>query len=439
MSRLFNDTQPFSDITITDALPPEFGDATDRILSMMHTLFPYHRTLENQPGSMRELPAQIFDELAGNDIMRINKAPRGQAQERIISRIAKMVEENRPISMVALVGTAKFPDGDPEHNVADLADFGALQTIITINQRVQQVYAPGIVVRVYYEDAVGDWLFGEHSRVAQDFYYRSLEKLHNNIERQFGNPSFLVKETDVLRHLGLDYIEFCRRCEKIEPLILEYLMASEKVFADYIATTPYETWANAKRTLANSYDVFWQSFAEAHLKNLESYQALVKEGWQGFIPPEMRAFYWQRFSTNMNRSTTQDYEGRIRYMAHYYSSTLIKSQLRSVYAALPSDGAQNFDPEGALKVSFAGLAPGIPEAYQDVFQMRAFLNHKKRGGVDNCSAPWRGVGGLLIRGNGSVRVNMTPSRIFVHEEHTPAWIHLSRGGRLYAPLMVRRA
>jgi hypothetical protein len=171
--------------------------------------------------------------------------------------------------------------------------------------------------------------------------------------------------------------------------------------------------------------------------SLPSFKALEAEGWRGIIPPEMREFYLRRFATNAS-GVDPSRAGRLAYMARYYGSTLMKAQLASTAAEMETDAAHGFNPQQALKLALLGLAPGIPATFQDAYQMRAIPNFPKRGGVDNSTAPWRSVGGVLVREcQTRARVNITSSAQFDPEAHVPAQLALDSGGLVHAPIELR--
>ncbi len=415
------------------------GRIEDTILGAMHTLFPYGAPPPERHCAAADLPLEIHSALAGTQALRIQKAPSGEALKRNLTRIEAMVEAGQPISMFVLIGSAKFPDGTVEQNEADLADFAGIQTIMTLDQRVRSVYAPGTSVRAYYEDVVGDWLFGEHCWPAQERYWDTLKQLHTDTEAQFGhNPIHLVREESIMASLGVSLDDFRNRAEAHRLRFHEYLFESDEIMTEFIQATPYQTWDEARRQLGEAYPGFVQGFADKALLSLSSFKALQEQGWQGVIPPEMREFYLGRIANNAH-NIGEGREAWMTYMARYYGSTLLKAQLRSAVTPREEDASLGFNPQFALKLSLLGLAPGIPPAYRDAYQMRAVLNKPNRGGVDNSTAPWRAKGGVLVRECGEkARINITSTGRFDPTRHVPARLALVAGGVVNAPIEFRQ-
>lgn len=409
------------------------------IVGSMDRLFPYIAECPPQNCNGTDVPEAIHDALSGVQPLRIKKAPQGEAKERNLARIEAMVAADMPIPLMMLVGTAKFPDGSAEQNTADLADFGAIQTAIALDKRVRAVYPNGVSVRAYYEDFVGDWLFGDQCWPAQETYFDSLKQLHKDAGDQFGhNPIHFVREQDIMSKLGVDLSQFRDRADGHRIRFEEYLTDSEEVLEACLARTPYESWEEARNQLKANYPEFLDEVAGGALRSLPSFKALQEHGWEGIIPPEMREFYLRRFAQNVN-GIAPNRAARLAYMARYYGSTLVKAQLRSPATEMDGiDEAHNYTPQVALKLALLGLAPGIPTAFQDAYQMRAIANLPKRGGVDNSTAPWRCVGGILVREcKTQARVNVTSSANFNPDEHVPADLQLTSGGTVRAPIQFR--
>ena len=118
-------------------------------------------------------------------------------------------------------------------------------------------------------------------------------------------------------------------------------------------------------------------------------------------------------------------QAREDYYIHYLASTLTKAQLQTV-----THGMDNVD--FALKIPLANLPPGVPSAFQDAVAMRVFPNDSKRGLPDVCIAPWRGIGGLLVRDDNTMRVNMDPATHRTEGELVAAELFV--GSSLEAPV-----
>jgi hypothetical protein len=387
----------------------EYDEMHQKVYDCLTGLFPYSQE-EPPPDSItgKNPQERVWSALTGTSKMRIGKAPEGAAAERNLQKIEQMMGKGEPISLVSVIGTAKLPDGTPDQNHADLADFAAMQMVYMLDERVRAVYPQGIQVRYFYEDAVGDWLFGPNARESQDIYWEELQRMNTDLSASYGREVIhLVKETNMLELTSVKTSpEFIKECRKVEPLFKAYLEESQQLMDDFIQNfTTFESWDAARKNLGAEYANFWEDFANQHLRGLDSWKNLQAAGWNGLVPPEMRAFYVDRFATNANNSGSTIEELR-EYMAHYYASTLVKSRLKTPYLDIP--GEEHFNPKQAVKLAFIGLAPGIPPDFRDAIQMRAVINDSKRGGIDNSTAPWRGKGGILVikENNGELRVRV---------------------------------
>lgn len=394
------------------------------------TLYPYFTDNEGARTNVKlkddELKALALDALQGTSRIRMRGkiSPTGEIAN--LTLLEGPIRAREPIPVTLVYGTAKNPTGDLRDNLADMADFSAIHALMFLNQRLSGVYPPGMSARIYYEDAVGHWLFGDNETVrrAQEGYYYSLVAMLESMEAAYGHriPVKFVREIDILEGSGHSLHDFMQEAERLKPLFKAYLRDSDDLMEEHIIYSPYGTWAQAQRELGDGYQTYWKEFAEANLAGLESYKTLTEEGWNGYIPPEMRDFYFQRFRTNAQ--TVEDtYDGLVDHLARYDASALAKVHLRTARTLLPGE---NFNLNSALKLSLIKFPPGVPSSYDAVLQMRAILNHSGRGGVDTCTAPWR-VTGSILTDKSKARIEVTSTSGVAEGIRYPANAKLKRG------------
>jgi hypothetical protein len=391
-------TSGVSNLEYIEKCPPtEIGQSACKVFE---TLYPYLSTAEgiqvNRRSNDDQRTSDVLEALQGSSRIRMRGKLNQSGVEANLPHIAESVKRGEPIPLNLVYGTAKLPDvDDPRANCADIADFSAIHSLIYLNDRVKTVYPAGTVARVYFEDVVGYWLFGNNPAIkrTQDKYYYSLVGMMEGMEPIYGRPSIrFVRESDILESSGHSIEDFMTEARRLKPFFEAYLRESDELMEKRISNTVYGTWAEAQSQLGTDYARYWDNFAQSYIVGLDSYKALANEGWRGTIPPETRAFYFERFKTNA-QTVGGTYDALVSYLAGYDASALTKVHMGTTRNLLPGE---NFDLKNSIKVSLIKLPPGTPPTYDGVLQMRSILNHSGRGGADTCAAPWRITAGILV-------------------------------------------
>jgi len=293
----------------------------------------------------------IMNEMIGSRQIRQAGRPNPESEVAMRAIVRKCIEQDKPIPVLVVSGPKKPVVGAS----IDIAEISAMRMLSCLNKRVQQIHAPGVEFRIRLEDITGYYLEGHINGVRNSIeqYITDLTKLLRIFEWDFIKP---VRESTLMTEE-----QFSEKSDSIAGPILEYL---------------YD--------LEHSDQTQWEQ--------LKSFMKLRDIGWQGTIPPEMRAHYHARY---IHLFPESDEDARLKVMSRYFGSTLARYQL----------GATAVDPswESAFKINFAAPIPGIPKSLTStVLYYRTVLYSQSKRHMPY----WRTKGVLKL--NGKTRISLVP-------------------------------
>ena len=298
----------------------------------------------------------IMRAMMGSGQVRYGPKPSVESQALMREIVRWCIAEESPIPILVPMGPKK-----PAHGQSvDIAELSMLHTLARLRDRVQRYHPPGIDVRFRVEDFTGHFLESHVSgaRESMALYMTDFENLIELLGfRDFMTPR---RESDMVAALNIEDGEIERYVERLTQLFALYLVESTGL--------PTGDW-----------------------ENLQSYAELVKEGWQGVIPEEMRTYYRTRFERMYPEMTAI---GKTDLMATYFAVTLARR-------GFGYTGAEGYWGIGPFQINFVGMVPGTPRRLIStrLFYRTLPLCHSKR------HLPfWRSRGYLRV--NGEVRMGL---------------------------------
>lgn len=280
-----------------------------------------------------------------------------------------VTEANEPIPILMPWGSKK-----PDNGTIDVAEVGALKTLIALQERVKRFYDPGIKLIIRVEDLSGDYLFREEGPDALKASEMYVEEFINLV--------------DVM---GLPFVE----------LKLERDLMNEHV---YIAL------ADEMRPVFSRYLNETGAFGIVDDPSLKSYQQLERLGWKGFIPWEQRDFYITRYARAWPDMSAG---GHIEKLAGYFASILARIKLRGY-------GSEQWG-KRFINLSFAPPVPGTPPAFAE---RRLYYRTLPENMARTHIPPWRAHGFLQSSGD-LVQIKLAP--FGANPDLKPGIITFSRG------------
>ncbi len=300
-------------------------------------------------GNEESIVTAVTEEMIGSRQVRLAGRPTPESEVAMRDVVRNCIKQSHPIPVLVVSGPKKSVVGES----VDIAELSALKTLACLNKRVKTHYPPGITVRIRLEDSTGYYL------------EEGVKGLNETIERYIQDFSSLIKV------LGYDFIEPVReqslmtvdqlreKADKVLPLIMSYIQDSEII--------KEREWAH-----------------------LDSWKKLIKTGWQGMIPREMRDYYHRRYS---NLFPEYDENNRLAVTAKYMAGTLARYQLKAI-------GALDTWP-GFFQINFAPPVPGIPKS---MITTRLYYRTVPLSQTKRHMPFWRAKGFVVL--NGGTRISL---------------------------------
>ncbi len=188
-------------------------------------------------------------------------AVREKAIEGIYTRVLEFVRRSIPVEAQMLWSPKKhWIVGD--ESAVDLAELAALQTLLSIDSTVRDVYPRGVSFLLEVEDIEFEFMEGQDKEVvvARETYISSLRRL--------------------IGALQLGDVFTLRRVSEHAQSKEELLRWRQQMAANYRALETY-WYESEERTLSSQED-------------LPSFKELRRLGWTGTIPADMRRYYLNR-------------------------------------------------------------------------------------------------------------------------------------------------
>jgi len=188
-------------------------------------------------------------------------AVRERASETIRTRILEFVRRRIPVDVQMLWSPKKHWICGAESAV-DLAELAALQTLLSLDSAVRDVYQGGVSFRLDVEDIEFEFMEGQNEEVvkAQETYVSGLRRL---IKILWLGEVFTVRRVSECAKNGEELGWWRQQMAENHRVLEAYWYESEGC-----------------------------TFAKE--EELGSFQELRRLGWKGTIPPEMRRYYLRR-------------------------------------------------------------------------------------------------------------------------------------------------
>jgi hypothetical protein len=293
----------------------------------------------------------VVSELVGTHHVRFGPAPNPESLVAIRSIVRRAIENNKPIAILIPWGSKK-PDNTKS---IDIAEIMGLKMLYCLQQRVSQVYAPGISINIRIEDLSGWYIFEDEpgSVDASKKYVVDFESLITIL----GLTNFIkpIRESDLCSN-----VDFHTCSDIIMQKILAYLKDSDK----------------------NGIDI-----------SLPSFQELNELGWKGVIPVEQREYYYARY-TKLYHCDADTVRFKL---AKYLASCLARHKLN----------VRCDDPEwhkDFIELTFCPPVPGAPDA---LVSRRLYYRTIHDKYTRDHIPPWRGKGYLRIYDDNTVSPAVT--------------------------------
>jgi hypothetical protein len=315
----------------------------DQIRRLFQSQFPVSSVKGS--GDVLEL---VTDAIISTGKVRLGPKPSIESLYAIRQHVAAMIAAGEPIRFLMPWGSEK-----PGHlETVDMAEVGAMKTLLCLQKRVQEVYSPGIRVRIRIEDATAPSLFyndQEQARTDTRIYVPSLVALICILEMDsFVQP---IPESEMVTER-----DFQTEFDKLYPAMRQYIQDSQ---------------------------------GHSNPESLDSYLNLLGLGWMGVIPAEQREHY---LNTYRRLYGVGDDEGLI-LLARYLTQSLARKRLNML---------GNLDWKDYLGLSFVGPVPGEPKNRTG---KRIYYRTLSTDISSFHMAPWRSKGYLSIS-NDSVRIRL---------------------------------
>ncbi len=252
----------------------------------------------------------IYLELVGSKKHRVGARPDldGMIATRSVMQEAWLLK--KPIPILVPWGSKK-PDG----RAADVAELSALLTIRCLQERVSQVYPPGIRVNFRLEDLSGRYLHGDNvdNYHAINLYCASFR----SILRALDMPYCTIRQESDMTF----YDAIGAACKPIEILLRVYL------------------WDTKDEDVPEA----WPEGGEP-----ATYQLLKQAGWRGAISTAQREHYFELYRRNYPDETVAEHRNKL---ARYFALAYGRNKL-GITGADPNWG------DRFIKLSFTPQVPG---------------------------------------------------------------------------------
>ncbi len=270
--------------------------------------------LRAQFPSASRTPSDLLDDLTAAFVVsgqvRFGPVPSPESLVAIRKVLARSIKAGTPIPVLMPWGSRK-PNAA---NLLDVAEVAGLKSLSCLQQRVTQVFKPGLDLRIRVEDLSGFWLFqdeGEVVRAQSERYVRDFQALVRILELPFITP--------VLESVMMNEEIYFAEARRMEALFDTYLWESEQV--------PPVLWPE-----------------------LPSFKALLPWGWTGEIPRAQRDFYYSRYDRFTPGLQLRE---KVAELARYFAGTLVRRGFKA--NGDPAEWEKQF-----IKLSFHPPVPGTP-------------------------------------------------------------------------------
>jgi len=238
------------------------------------------------PGEVERIVARVVDVLTHSRFRRGPK-PRGKDREAIERKVRYYVRRSRPVGITLGFGPIKNPNAS-ERNRAEWAEAFAFHQMARLDAAVQEVYPPGLRVRVVCDDGLVHWV----NRVPYSMTREYIASLRDLVGRL--DLAYLIKGVVPLSryqpilHLGLFFVRAERRVKRWEadPANREAIERMDLHAFKNLPPTPglseSERWARA-REASHRYRVYWEALEMSRLPHLQRPLMALYSGERGLL------------------------------------------------------------------------------------------------------------------------------------------------------------
>jgi|FLOH01.1.fsa_nt_gi hypothetical protein len=343
--------------------------------------------------ALEDVNLAITNILFGSKKIRLGCSPDNELFNYMKQKIQLWTEGNQPIEIVSLWGVLKGYGQIDDRQQVDIMDLMALRRFANLHNQVQEVYSPGLCVKLIREDV------GEYALTGSEL---DLPNLIGTYSKGLDGLCDVLGSVSNIRFID-------------ESTILESKEISPEMFLS-------QAKKNADKFLA-----YWLSSNQVHdvakWSNLSEYAVLEQMGWQGIIPFEMRSHYLDRVATEHPDATEHE---RISFVCTYLGTAFARYQFNLIEGSYKDSHGERISP---IKASFVPYPPGT---FHSLKRGRVEYKVKDNKNSNNSTPPWAGFGFMKsLDGNNTyfqpkmiplneyrtIAVETTPLNIRISSEH----------------------
>lgn len=309
------------------------------------------------PACPEEVAGNVAEIIAGFTRAGSDSAIRDKHVEAIHARILECVRRGIPMAARMLWSPKKHWVNDRESAV-DLAELAALQTLLSVDAAVREVYAAGVAFQLDVEDIEFQFMEGQNAEivVAREKYITSLRRL--------------------IEALGL--------CD----VFTLDMVSDQASSAEELGRWQAQMEENHRVLVA-----YWQESQGRNAtacQQLRTYQELHRLGWKGTIPPAMREYYLNRL-------------GRVAHASDHEKIDMVLRNLAGILLHHQIGLMRGSDGIAPVVFSFVRSADAAPAELRFGRMDLRFVPRKVCSRV-GAAAPWSTKGFVTAQG-GKMRVS----------------------------------
>lgn len=356
----------------------------------LRKLLPYPIEEKQRRVGLQTTPQSIYEQLELSNKFKLGSLPTNAARLKNIDVVTRAVETETPIPVVVTIGTSKWYDGSHQNdNVAGLSELLMFEQLVHLDQRVKQLYKPGLAISLVAEDITNQWLYGQvfpKIDIAANnlTYLSSIELFTTTLKLTAGLDITLQTELELLQRSAVGKREYVAFCEANKKRFMSLFVTSNEL------ETQFQNQKGVEWT-----EELWEAFETSVLASTEAYQELKRVGWQGAIHPKVRNFYLQQFEKSIGKKVDETY------LAAYFAGVLARKQVKALQLA-----AHNKD---FIKVAFLRYPQGSLKEQSNAIQVS---QHPLTGFGSSHQhiSPWASQTFLTVNSEGGVQLQVQSAK-----------------------------
>jgi hypothetical protein len=268
-------------------------DLREQVLSTLQSLWVKPRAAARDhlvpPGKVPQIAEATLAAMSTRRF-RIGKMPEGEEYERLLGRVEHWVRQGEAIRITLGYGPMKNPNSTP-YSRADWADYFALCNLCAWHNKVQEVYPPGLRIKLVFDDSTARMVLRAPWR-KMNSYIRSIRRLIGVL----GYKTFIVGTLRQsyfawLFHFGLYQWAALRLRSWEQNPANEPIMALQAEYARRNLAAPPGTSPDEHERLcqaaARRFRVYWEALQLSGLSRCgKSLIAMYLDGKQHHIPQQ---------------------------------------------------------------------------------------------------------------------------------------------------------